>query len=259
MLISGGRGLYRRQGATDVGEMRYYTLTADDLPPKRNVRLEAWSDAMLPACAAIYQCEPFRFRRSLDDWKRVVRSGTDMNRGAETFLVYYAGALRAYASVYAPEGGGSGFLEYGGSRQALFAAIPCLFERYDLSEFEIAVPSFDLEWQTVCEGVSARRAPIKDHTARLVNLAALGSALRDYAEERLGGEAGQIEWCDQLPYRIRSPEGSLKIERMDTLTRLVLGPHTAEVRDALASASGLGEQLRWLFPIPFGFPGLNFV
>ncbi len=259
MLISGGRGLYRRQGACDVGEMLTYTFSGEHVQGTGEVRLEPWTDETLPLFAAMHQREPFRYYRSLDDWKRVVRGGSDMNRDAETFLIYENDTPRAYASIYAPEDGESGFVEYAGSRHALMASIPKLFDRYDLRRFLLSVPAYDLEWHSLCEGLPAQPGTIHGHTARLISLTKLISALEPYVVERLGKDGGNIRWGDGLPYRIISVDGSLEIEDIATLTQLVLGPHTAEIQQRLGEAAGLGEQLRQIFPIPFNFPGLNFV
>ena len=259
MLISGGRGLYRRQGSTDVGEMFETVLMPGDVQSASQVRVESCSDELLPTCATIYQREAFRFYRPLDDWKRVVHGGSDMNREVEIFLIYEQDALRAYAVVYAPRDGESGFLEYAGSRTALWASIPKFIERHSLKRFVLSVPKHDLEWQSICHGRPHTQASIAEHTARLINLPALASALRPSLIEGLGREAEAIEWQTKAPYQITSLDGVLTIPDMPALTQLIFGPHTSAILQMLDEAGKLGIRLRDVFPVPFGHPGLNFV
>ena len=111
LLISGGRGLYRRMGCIDAG--RYVTVKvprgADPAPADRQRLVREWRIADVPRLTELHRAEPVRFDRTEDEFIAYLRHGT----GARP-AVPHLGRLRARR----PDQGRGVSLRPGGARDA---------------------------------------------------------------------------------------------------------------------------------------------
>jgi GNAT superfamily N-acetyltransferase len=117
-LISGGRGMYLREGARRVG--REWGATLDMAAAERvadsSLTVATWEpDREMAEVAAMYDREPVRWLRPLDDYRFFARSGFVIDWACTIGVVRRAGAAVAYMLVSTPdEEGGSCLFEYAG-------------------------------------------------------------------------------------------------------------------------------------------------
>jgi GNAT superfamily N-acetyltransferase len=258
MIISGGRGLYRRAQAVDAGA----TLRADIVPGAvqraqeggwvRPATAEDW-----PAFARLYQQEPVRFVRSADFFARAMarrhHGGAWMvgsPEGAEAYLLLARDWSVGHDAPQRIVG------EYAGSRAALVEALPLILEQSGLQLMSFDFPAHDRElaYLLARQGIELARETIRDHTIRLLDLPVLMRRLRPYVRARLArNEARQLsfEQGDGCIFRYGSEEVVLDLARS---AALVLGG-----RRAPRVRGELGRVLAAVLPIPLPLPGMNYV
>ena len=126
MLVSGGRGLYRRMGCHPAGRYRSFKAPAGTIRPARfQVRQATIRDAR--SLVDLYQAEPVRFERSVDDWVQILKCGMLMNGPCETRLALTDGKPVAYFGIRRGHGAAQ-VMEYGGSRAAFWHSLAAALE-----------------------------------------------------------------------------------------------------------------------------------
>jgi GNAT superfamily N-acetyltransferase len=266
VLISGGRGLYTRNGAVGAADRRYFTF-----------KLEAagdWkSDAEVgPPCpadgsvlAALYRREPVRFLRPPSEWADILAGRWCMNRPARLLVVRRRGQLVAYAAVRAPKGAdhepeGTFLGEYAGCRHALACALPRLAELGESPDIRLAVPEWDSPLAAELTARGLRGLALSGHrTVKLVNFPQLLDRLRDLMVERAGPRAA----------RLAAAAGngkvsiSLDAERLELsevqACRMVFGGESGPDREMLQGRGELGKVLGAALPVEMPWYGYNYV
>jgi len=258
MIISGGRGLYRRAQAVNAGA----TLRADIVPGSvqragggcwaRPAAPEDW-----PAFARLYQQEPVRFVRSADFFA----GGLARRRHGGAWIVGSAEREQAYLLLARDWSVGHDdpqriVGEYAGSRAALVEVLPLILEQSGLKLISFDFPAHDRElaYLLTRQGIELARKTIRDHTIRLLDLPTLMRRLRPYVMARLGrNEARQLsfEQGDGCVFGYGPEEVVLDLARSAAL--VLGGPRPPRVRGEL------GRMLGSVFPMPLPLPGMNYV
>lgn len=193
MLISGDRGLYRRQGACRPGRYDSLEISEAELPP--GLAFDQAGETEIPELASLYQREPVRFQRSYEDWMRLLAAGMLMNRAADCWLVRDTEETLAYVAVQRPDSHSTGdnlpnVQEYAGSREAVWSALKALAGKYGSSSIRVTLMPEDRDLL-----YRARRetALIREHgfpgTLRLLDVAEVVDRMRPLWRERLGQAA----------------------------------------------------------------------
>ena len=268
LLISGGRGLYRRMGCIDAGE--YFTLViarsaasrvATSLP---GATIREWTERDLPNLVALQKREPVRFERGPDEFLAFLGAGYLMDRFCRTWIVETGSGIQAYLSVQdardAPEGRTISVQEIGGSRISILAAISLLLERYDAAYVEIRCLNADLEMRALAAQLGLAATPSGFHgTVRVMNPAAAGSILSGLTGCLLPSrEAGAVNFAaDAAGLSIGLAGEAHRVEGFEDLTALLFG---SPERTAPLPASGpIRELLAGILPVPLVDYGLNYI
>jgi len=263
MLISGDRGLYRRQGYVEVGCFHAYSVPAG--PRDATYGLSAFRDEDLPSVMALHQREPVRFFRSPDDWQRLLQAGMLMNQPSDLWLIRQGGEPVAYAAVQRPSPGPSGEMraarvqEIAGSRAALAGILQHLAQHYGVPLAEVVVQPDDLEWRALAaeRGWCRRTVPfygtvgvispweLKWAVEPLIQERA-GSALRLWSLSRNGAE---LECAGQRAYLLKREQ----------LTALLFGGETEDARAVPPLPPLIQEAVARALPLPLPWYGYNYV
>ncbi|GGJ12194.1 hypothetical protein GCM10010885_21940 [Alicyclobacillus cellulosilyticus] len=228
LLVSGGRGLYRRLGCVDFGERVEADVALAGLPAGDTewvVNPVPEPEAEVAALSRLYAAEPYRYERSEAEFRMLLRSlRTPLFRmrpvPPQVFAAWSRtgdGGIAAYAvaSFVLHEGrAGVEILEWAGRR----AACPAIW-RYVLSYYGVEVlrvrgyvhDEAFLDALTQAEAI-LRRVP-NQGTIRVLNPSRCAMELRPYAAsvfgagfsfEPRGEEAWQVVW--EAPPALRLPE-----------------------------------------------------
>ena len=149
VMVSGNRGLYRRQGLDPVPPLAQFRLSAPAQAGKPlEMRLAEVPD--LKSLAALYDGEDVHFVRSAEDWGLLWAAGRLLDGPARFWVVARAGRDVGYIVVQHPLPGPDGaarprrILEFAGDRQAVLQVAPAVAD-------ELLVPSYDSHTARLCE------------------------------------------------------------------------------------------------------------
>ncbi|MGH2371787.1 MAG: GNAT family N-acetyltransferase, partial [Chloroflexota bacterium] len=158
MLISGGRGLYTRVGCRQVGQDWDFAVALENARPlaalggASDVALAPAGPDQIDGLRALYQREPIRFIRPVEDWQMAFDCGIVMNTAADFWGVSRHDQVVGYLVVHQPgkvrrrnpdDPATVRVVEYAGDRNAIAAAIPRLLDHYGAGRASIHVQGAD--------------------------------------------------------------------------------------------------------------------
>ena len=262
VIVSGGRGLYRRIKYEPAGLERHYAVPAEKSPPGLTWREAADSD--VEALASIYSRKPVRFRRSLDDFKATLAAFRFQARAGpgRTVLAETGGCVVAYLSALVRRRDETKELETsetGGDPASVIELAAALAADEGVESFDLAAPGAHEDLSIVCErrGLSAIERPASG-TYKLLEPAVFVDKIRPLIAERAGKK-----FANSLVVENAAGVCSFRLngERLDVpeeaeLLRLVFEPGW---RVEELGSGQLGSLLGSAFPLPMIMPGFNFI
>jgi len=268
VLVSGKRNLYERAGCVEAGRVHKFRISGNDLKRfnTQKVKVFPYQEKNLKNIVEVYQKEAVRFFRSLEDFKRILTAGAAMDKEAGILTIYKDKEFLGYLAIQTPgekegEERISQIIEYSGTRGAIIDAVRCVFERYNLQELTFNVPFHDSEFiyllnqKNLASLVGSIPGVIK-----IINFSCLMDRLRPYIEERLDRKK-----IDSIRFRQEgdrfsiSANGEQFSSDVRRLTQVVLGRYDKKEREMMPKEGEIGKVLTDIFPLPFIWPGLNYV
>jgi predicted N-acetyltransferase YhbS len=266
-LISGGRGLYTRQGYTDVGDYASCTVTQKRMP-EGNLKVKPWTPDDVPQLVRLHSLEPTRFVRGPEDLLALLKAERVVNAQADTRLVLDRdGRPVAYVTYRRPGSRRTAedeiiIDELAGSRAAIVQALPALFKEYDIRRVTVNHLGGDAEMAALARH---HRWPTESGefggTVGIVEPARFWAACEPLSRERLGNRFKCLSFHADERITIACGEEKLELDGMEELTQLAfLPPHRRdELETGLPEDSHLRAVLDRLFPLPLVSYGLNYV
>jgi len=243
LLVSGGRGLYRRMGCVDAGLFTVIRVGRDCRLPPGSCRVREWTEADLPELEALHTQEPVRFVRAPGEMRSLLRTRALHARSARTWIVRVGERTAGYLCVSEPdEKTGPGVLiarEIAGSRHAILSAAHPIMDACHLECLDIEVPASDAEtiFLAGAFGCAIRSAGMHG-TLKIIDTARFFKALEPRFQARLSAEDRAVH----LSYNTTAAAA-------EDLAALVFGSVEREPPQVLRS----------VFPLPLPAYGLNYV
>jgi len=243
LLVSGGRGLYRRMGCVDAGLFTAIRLQRDSRLPAVSSRVREWTEADLPELESLHRQERVRFMRAPGEMAALLRTRALHGRPARTWIVRVGERTAGYLCVSGPDvRTGPGVLvarEIAGSRPAILAAAPAILDASGAECLEVEIPASDTETISLARSFGcASRAMGMHGTLKIIDPPAFFKALEPRFLARL------------------SPEGlaersirDIALTPAEDLAALVFGSTERESPKILGS----------VFPLPLPGYGLNYI
>jgi len=256
MMISGGRGMYRRAGAADVGRDHQcrVTLAQAEALPKADVSVRSYGDADFADCARAYRSRVAHYIRPLEDWQRYLDSRICRCVDTQLTAVLSGGAVCGYFVHHVKrEDGATRVLEFAGEQTVLTAALPALMQSDGSAAVELHLQEEDevLRRLLVQAGVEAK-ATATLGTLLLLDFDRLMERMHPFFEAQLGREqAKELRCCregDEFVFRLAGDEH--RVNGKMAAAELVFG-HPEK-----AAPEGW---LRELFPAPSLWYGISYV
>jgi hypothetical protein len=257
MIVSGGRGLYRRHHCVPAGRAYEAKLTPDLFrSPTEGLSIRCVTLADWPVLAPLYQAEPAHFIRPADLEQNLCFWWSCQR--PDIYLVESDGRPVAYAALSEHrwrDEEGRWVSEYAGSRATLLDAMPLLFEATGarLIVFAALAQDRDLQYRFQRMGLELDRRTISG-TMRIIDLPGLMSDLKDYLAARLL----ERDLCrlsfeqDGETCIFRVGEESVALDLSAAAHLVCGGPEAPEI------AGDLGRVLSAVFPLPTIQPGFNY-
>jgi GNAT superfamily N-acetyltransferase len=261
LLVSGGRGLYRRMGCIDAG--RYLTV---QVPRKALPRpaaagrrpIRKWRVSDVPRMAELHRAEPVRFERSEADLLAFLRTGRLGDRACRTWVCAADDPARvdAYLGVQepgdAPEGRIANVLEFAGSRDALLAALPFIMKEMKADRADIDCPGSDLETRRLMKVHGIEVAPRGfAGTVKVIEPPRLLPVLKRFA-----GSAVTC-WASAEGFTLGMGSESFTVRGPESVTAFLFG--SSERQGDLPGPGPLRSALEAGLPIPLPDYGLNYI
>lgn len=264
MLISGGRGLYRRLGATRAGQYAGFKAHRSVLP-SGPVDIALATESDIPGMTRLYAHEPVRYSRSTADFRLNLGSNWNVDRGGELFTITGKGILLAYVATQRPnpalpkEANHIRLVELAGSRVAIAQALPALMGWYRVDAVELIGPATDGDTLRILAACGV--APTMEGfggTSLILLPKQFLTAFAPYLESLLGP--------NRLAWRVSGEEitficgGQALTVTASTLGQLWFGTVEPDTDPRLSLPDGpLREALDWVLPIQLPWCGLNYV
>ncbi len=278
MIVSGGRGLYIRNGCLNLGRDYRVKVTADSFKPSSNqtIKLIPMPDSSRDIVAECHRREPVRFVRTPADYRFFKESGWAMNSPAEILMIYgktrdtseepdREGPFLGYGVVRKPDAAlAASLIEFGGDRHAVLAALPEIIDRQSLTSLSFQVMGSDPVMQTLCEREGFEMTPTSaSGTIKLINFPQLMSRMRPRFNEILGNaSADRLRFeQDGEQYIFACGDAHIALDR-DTATRAVFGDLAGlpeEIANGPSEAHELRQLLSSILPLPTLWYGINYV
>ena len=274
LLISGGRGLYRRMGCIDAG--RYATLKVPGrtaLTAAMTAALTAsrpaagstgravreWRLADVPRLAGLHRTEPVRFERTEQVWYALLRTGRVATRPCRVWVVtatdrpeHVEAYLAVKEAVDTPEGRTVSVPELAGSRVAVLSGLPQVMDAMRADRADVDFLASDREMAGVAARHGLEVVPRGFHgTVKVIDPPRLIPALRRLVGHGVPIEAG----ADGLVFRHGTE--SFAVRGLDEVTAFLFG--SVERQPALPGHGPLRSALQAAFPIPLPDYGFNYI
>lgn len=272
MIISGGRGLYRRAGSVDMGQFAALRLRpgvglAEQSP--YTVRTATPEDA--PACSRLYFTEAAHFRRQPHKFHAFFQP-EEIGFHAEKLVVTANGEVAAYLLLNTPWDfvGNQGaavrcVFEYAGQKAALAHALRYGVEQLHLQELIAPIPWQDADLWSAFVRAEPSWEGLPEHTMRIIDFPGLMRDLRELQTAVLPSKLRRGLRFEQTGPLLASEGGDRQMiaRGSDSLildgaqmTRLVFGPPGEPLQQQIPGA--LREVVQGLFPLPAFFTGMDY-
>lgn len=266
MLISGDRRLYRDAGCRPVGLDSEFTITkhaAKQLGAGAEaITVERYRPEHLRDLRRLYENEPVRYLRPLEEWQQFIREGKSTQHNSELWLVRRLGNIVAYVALYPPRQNRAAMLEeFAGDRAALLAGLDELMQINHLEALDIHVQTYDQILFSFLNSLRPGRPAHASGTQLLINFPQMMTRLLPLMEEQIGtAEARKLSFTadhDEFVF-VYEGEAVVRTNRAGAVQLLFGSWETQEWEWCGGSTRGQ-DTLRGIFPIPALVYGFSYV
>ena len=256
MLISGGRGLYRRAGAADFGcdLQALVPLETVDSMAGNGLEVSEYEAKDCEDCSMGYAGKYARFIRTLEDWQHFEQSRFAMNGRTRLGVVRKQGVFVGYLALSEPNvEGTSQLVEFAGDEGLLVSAMKSVMEEFGAKAVNVHLQGSDVIFRSLLEqaGVSFQEQP-NVGTLVLINFPQLMERLEPWFHQRIG-----IQSSRNLSFR---QQGEDFVFSYGTKEHVFEGKQqAAECVFGNSKIRQFGEPWSMVFPVPGLWYGLNYV
>jgi len=272
MLISGGRGLYTRRGASGGGRFAKYVVPVGSIQAAgADLTIGEVGPETAALALRLFDAEPIRFSRTEEEYTALVACRRVGNNPGSTYLVRRAGEPPAVLSVHpvrTDNSAGSKTIavqELAGSRPAALAGLRRIAGNFGAQAVQIYAYMGDRAMRRACAAAGAELEVVAHTgTVKLLDAGRLWKGFGPLLAERIGTEAA-------AKLRLRAQADELKIHTLSFelsderfvvhgAEKVVAALFGSPQLDPLAGAPGeLGQTLRAALPLPLPMYGLNYI
>lgn len=246
MMISGGRGLYRRMGAVDVGCDFKLRIPCAQTDESSAVSVRPFTPGDLPACKAAYANKPVHFLRPDSDWDHCWTSHVLALRKTAFTIITHNDKTCGYIITYSENDGATHRVaEFAGSPPDIASALSPLTNLLNAQEIELHLQACDVDLRnlladrtTTLEPASARGTLLFMNAAQAIKR--LQPVLGDGVTVREHGDG----------FRFECGGGSVSVADMHDATQFVFGHHDTHIKRGPFTD---------VLPLPAPWYGLNYV
>lgn len=262
LLVSGDRPLYERAHCYLYGNMRRYTITAEQasklLAGAEGAELRDLEAADWFELLGVAESRSSGFEQSVSELASMIRSEAYASCVKLKQVVRVAvrdGRIAAFAALAVPKGLETSkvpfTVEWGGDARLAAALLGDAASRYELAQLHCVVPSHETAMNALLTAAAVPFADEKNYgTVRVLDAGRLLTQLQPYLQELGVSFRGTPEEGGEL----RVGEHTVALDPRQLVSLLFDAEPTVELAPAVK------EQLAGRFPLPFPYvAGLNYV
>jgi hypothetical protein len=265
VLVSGGRGLYRRNGYAPAVRCETFALRRPPGPPLRRagVAVRAFRPRDAATLARLCAAEPARYRRSREQMAQLMAGRLARPIPDRYYLVSVAGQDVAWFDVStSPDGRSRQLWEYAGDRAAVLAGASAVMRRERWELLRATVPAGDaLAARLRAAGCAQTPDSLPEHTFKVFDFGAFMDKLRPVWRERAGADC-----ADALRFAragsggaIRDGRRVLRLADSAAVAAFLFGDHGPAAAAARRTGGRIAGFAQAALPLPFMLPGMNYV
>jgi GNAT superfamily N-acetyltransferase len=255
MMISGGKNIYRRAGAADVGREFQVGIhrSAARTIHANDVRLEELKGGAIFSCAEIYETRAAHFIRPREDWKHFAQSGIAWGQETEVLGINRRGIRTAYIILSKViKDGRATVIEHAGDGMDIAGAIKSLFTYRNIHSVKLHLQHDDASLRRILEEAGAQTKPdiMEGGTVLIVNFPQLLGRLTPAFERRAGTrEASRLAFRrNEERYCFSDGSATYVFNAVETAQAIFGHPETQPFSGVLAE----------IFPIQIPSFGINY-
>jgi len=264
MMISGGRGLYLRNGARQVGACEQFLLE----PAARasgDVSVEVCGPQHAPLLSALHRRKPLRFLRPLEEWRLNIEVRCCQGHPCDYYLVRRGKEPTAYFALGQHPENDDGLCtmqEYGGRMADIIAALPGPAREVGCKKtwWRLYPHETEARADLLAAGATSQGAGPVVGVARVIDFVALMEALRGYFAELVGEQAaGGLEFEERAgeTFLLRCGAAEVTVSGHAALVELLFGGGLANLpkeKEPTALRGVLGQ----ILPLPIAQYDMNY-
>jgi GNAT superfamily N-acetyltransferase len=258
MLISGGRGLYRRLGAVNAGLYKSFYIPRSKLSSS-NLTVRKVKEEDIPVLLYLMNLEPVRFERSYDELKKLINTGMIVNEPGDIWVVEKDKEIFSYFAIQVQTRWGKSLhiREIGGSREAIIDSLLSILETYqnDFILLDALLSDESISYIMEKKGIQPEERGFQG-TVKILNLKGLFKKLEPYFISLLGEEYKKLTVKFEPSLSLRYDEETLDIPKDDTPI-LIFGSVEKKI-DIPEKLNKIKRIIDTIFPIPLVDYGLNY-
>jgi len=265
VLVSGGRGLYTRNGYVPVGRCLAFNAGC---PPPRDGRVSGMAVRTfrprdLAAFARLSAGEPVRYQRSREQLQQLMAGRLARKVPDRYYMVSITGQDVAWFNISTTLDGRKRLLwEYAGDRGAVLDGVGAAMRRRRWTKLSATVPADDpLVAHLKAAGFVAAQEALPEHTLKILDFRTFMGKLGLVWGERAGVEcSGALRFGRSgTGGTIRDGESILRLPDSCAVAALLFGGDTPARSAARRAGGRIGEFVQEALPLPFMLPGMNYV
>jgi len=269
VLVSGFRSLYKRAGYVEAGRVYVYRIKRGDLHLNMNrnhISIAPYKMGHAKDLVEVYQREPVRYRRSLEEFRLLADRGFKCNNvKLKSYIAKIGGRPIAYiATEFLRNENEPSIIEYAGPRDIVLCLIENLFKDLNAETIKLTVPHHDLSMLYLLEEEKLEKSPSKALASMaIINPYSFLEKIQPYLEERIGKkEAHKFIFDlkhDKIKLYLNEEEVDFQDSRALTLLffeapeKLIVPPQPK------VKIEPYPESLLNVLPLPTPIYGLNYI
>lgn len=262
VMVSGFRSLYRRFGCIEAGRVYHYILEKDRLSQENiNLNIEEYKGDSLRSLIEVYQREPVRYRRSINEFRLLAERGINSNIPLKIYIARIRDFPIAYVSTGLTPEERVEISEYAGSRSAVIQLLGYIQRTIRGRPLGLFVPHHDWELISLLEERGLRKPPSQAIASMaIINPESFLRKLKPYLEERMELSSFEInESKGVVKLVINGKETTFK--KSEDITAFFFGiPEKVRYplqREMLVKP--YPKSLKEILPLPTPIYGLNYL
>jgi len=263
VFISGPRGLYTRNGYSPAGLSRIFTVTGEAAQriETSGYEIRPMENSDYELAGRLYDAKDVRYERSPEELPALIEDRLENEKPDRFFMVGFQGRDTAYF-VLNPKRSPIALWEYAGDTDAVVAGVALAMKKYEVS-LTAHLPFHDVALTAALRalGLAEDIDTICSHTIKILDFQNFMDKMLPLFAQRLDAVT-----LSRIRFENRAKGGLIIcgdeeyiLEEGDAVAKLVFSCPEYQRSGPPHAPGVIGEFIKRALPVPFVWPGINYV